>query len=577
VIRRARTVSGRLLVWGLAALAVTFPLVLHPTATLLGDGAIDVWNHAWGYWYVAEAIGRGVLPWRTALVGGPEGGILYFIDTPGALAMLPVSWLVGPALAYNLALLLRVALTGLAAQLLAEEIAGPDDATRRAAGWLAGAAAITMPFLLAELRNGIGEVCATQWLILTLWAAARALRRGGLRAWLLVGLLQGVTSVVTFYYGLASAIAVASLVLLDLLTRARRRTLPSPGELLTMAAAALPALALVVPHWLAFRASLSSPDALIRREEELNLRLMAHNAVDPRVFVTPGHFQSVDLAGLYGEPFVHTGYLRLTVVALTLAALVLLPRSRRWGVVLVVSLIAALGPYLWWGGDWVRIGGMPLSLPFEWIRRLLPQVAITHPLRLGLAGQGIAAALAGLGAARLLASRGRAAVALAGALVVAEGLFGSAATWPIPRAEAAVPDVYADAPPGMVLDLPAEVGTGMETSRYFWFQTVHGRPIPYTTDVRMGSARDPETFAAFRAAPRGGQTFAGEDPRTPDRQTLQHIRQTYGLVVVHTDLERRAGLAGAYRAALEPVLGPPEERGELLIWRPATQAGTNAP
>lgn len=548
----------RLLLWLLFAMVLTWPVVLRPGSLLLGDPRIDVWNHAWGYWYVAEALGRGALPWQTDLVGGPQGGVLYFIDTPGALAMLPVTWLLGPAVAYNLALVGRIALTGLAAQLLTEELDEPGPHT-----WLAGMAAGTMPFLLCELANGIGEVCATQWLGFTLWAAARALRLRTLRAWLLVGLLQGITSVVTFYYGLASAIGVATLVLVVLPWQR-----PRWADLGGMAAAALPAVALVVPHWLAFRASLAAPDALIKREGQLELQLMAHNAVDPRVFVMPGDFQSVDLAAIYGEPFVHSGYLRLSVLALVVVALVLRPRVRRWLPVLMVGLVAALGSYLWWGGDWVRVGGSVLSLPFEWIRRLLPQVAITHPLRLGLAAQLVAVCLAAAGAGALARRSHPVLLPLLALLVVGEGLFGSAARWPLPTSPATVPPVYATAPQGMVLDLPAEVGTTMETSAYFWYQTVHGRPIPYTTDVRLGSTRDPQTFAAFRAPPQPGQTFAREGPRSLDARTVAHIREHYGMVVLHTDLAERAGLAGVYEGVLTPWLGEPQRHGELLVWHP---------
>ena len=552
----------RLLVWVLAAVVLLAPGSLQPGGLLLGDPRIDVWNHAWGYWYVAEALGRGELPWRTELVGGPDGGVLYFIDTPGALALLPVTWLLGPAVAYNLALVGRVALTGLAGQLLCEELDRPGLHT-----WVAGLAMASTPFLLGELRNGISEVCATQWLVFTLWAAARAVRTGRVRDWLLVGLLQGLTSVVTFYYGLASALGVATLGLVALVARLRRDR-ERVAELFRALVAVVPALVLVVPHWLAFRASLAAPDALIRREGRLELQLMAHNAVDPRVFVMPGDFQSVDLAGIYGEPFVHTGYLRWSVILLVLLAFAAVPRVRRWLPVLLVGLVAALGPYLWWGGDWVRVGGHVLSLPFEWIRRLLPQVAITHPLRLGLTAQAVAAALAGVGAGVVARRFGRPALAVVGGLILGEALVASAATWPIPTSPAAVPEVYADAPPGMVLDLPAEVGTTMETSAYFWYQTVHQRPIPYTTDVRLGSTRDPTTFTAFRAPPSPGQTFAKEGPTAISGQVAAHVREHYGLVVLHTELAERAGLSGAYEQALTPHLGEPEVGEGVLVWRP---------
>ena len=116
------------------ALVLLFPVVLDPAGSLVGHPEIDVWNHAWGYFYVAHQLGEGSLL-STHLAGGPEGGLLWFIDTPGALVSLPITWVLGPAVAYNLTLVVRVALAGVAASLLAREL-GAD----RRGGLVAGAA-----------------------------------------------------------------------------------------------------------------------------------------------------------------------------------------------------------------------------------------------------------------------------------------------------------------------------------------------------------------------------------------------------------------------------------------------------
>ena len=263
------------------AVFLTLPVIGQLGSALLGDPRIDVWNHAWGYWFVADALSKGRLPYDTPLVGGPDGGLLYFIDTPGALVGLPLTLLFGPAAAYNLVLIGRIALAGFAAHQLAAEL-GAAPRSR----WVAGLAYASSPFLLCELRNGISEVCATQWLVVVLWAASRVARRGSLGDWLCLGL----------------------------------------------------ALAMVLPHWLIFRQSLADPRALIFRAPELNSALMAHNAVDPRIFVMPGSFQSVDLAAVYGEPFLHTGYLRASLLALAGLALWKRPALRPWGLLFAVAL-----------------------------------------------------------------------------------------------------------------------------------------------------------------------------------------------------------------------------------------------
>ena len=44
----------RTLLWLAVAMVVTWPASLSPASTLIGHPDVDVWNHAWGFWYVAE-------------------------------------------------------------------------------------------------------------------------------------------------------------------------------------------------------------------------------------------------------------------------------------------------------------------------------------------------------------------------------------------------------------------------------------------------------------------------------------------------------------------------------------------
>lgn len=573
---RLKTVLTRLLVWLLVAAMLTWPVVISPGSVLLGDPRIDVWNHAWGYWFVQRSLAEGILPFATGLVGAPAGGTLYYIDTPGALWALPVTALLGPAVGYNLVLLCRVALAGFSGQLLARELTGAGRHT-----WLAGLAYATTPFLLCELANGISEVCATHWLALTLTLGARALRTARWQDFLALGLLQGMTTVTTFYYGLTSAILVGGMFLVAIGVRGIRkaRGVAGPGLerswLWCFPLTASAAFLVSLPHGIAFYGSLKAADGLVKRDTTLNEQLIRHNAVDPAVYITPGDFQSVDLLGEYGEPFIHTGYLRWTVLLLVAWGAISSRRLRPWLVLMLFSLVLGLGPYLWWSGDWVTFGNnKTLSLPFDWLRRALPAVAITHPLRLSLGGQALSCALAAGGLAAVLSRPGlsetmkRVILVGAGLLVAGEGLLGSAATWPIPTSDAHIAPVYSDFVDDdrAVLDLPAEVGTSMLTSRYFWHQTAHTRPIPYTPDVRLGSTRDLDTFQAFMKR-EGSTRGMEEEPSTPDEPTVRHMRQTYAAIVLHPDFEAQAGLEPGYADALTPALGEPERVDGLLVWR----------
>mgnify|MGYP001192482318 CR=1 FL=1 len=85
--------------WGkllLCWIAISFVLLLPSSwfiqSSLIGSNEIDVWNHAWGYWFVLQSVLNGQLPLETQLIGAPAGGVLYYIDTPGAVAGLFFSW-----------------------------------------------------------------------------------------------------------------------------------------------------------------------------------------------------------------------------------------------------------------------------------------------------------------------------------------------------------------------------------------------------------------------------------------------------------------------------------------------------
>ena len=88
-----------------------------------------------------------------------------------------------------------------------------------------------------------------------------------------------------------------------------------------------------------------------------------------------------------------------------------------------------------------------------------------------------------------------------------------------------------------MLDLPAEVGTSMETSRYFWFQSKHAKPIPYTPDARLGSTRDLQTFKNFMG------DGMKEVPQNLDELSIVHMRGVYQQIVVHPDLDETKGEA----------------------------------
>lgn len=552
-----RSFAQRWAIWFGCATLICLPSSLTPHQRLLGDPAIDVWNHAWGYWFVFQSLLSGILPLETPLIGAPAGGTIYYIDTPGAVIALPFTAIFGPAVGYNLVLLGRLAIAGLATQSLLEEWIEKNTVW----GWLAGWGTMTLPFLLCELSNGISEVCAIQWGICALWMTERATRHNRWTDWIGLGIFQGLTIAATFYYGLAFGL----LLIVLILGRIGERSLDEGRESLHLLNGAVSAAAIALfvasPYAFTFWMSIQSDSRLVMRDNSLHEQLLRHNAVDPKIYWMWGEFQSVDLKEKYGEPFVHTAYLRWSLLPFAIWAGIKHSRLRLWLGAMILSLILGLGNFLWWNEDWVYVGEQMISLPFDWIRQVLPQIAITHPLRLSIGGQVICVLLGIVGWRDLLTGqKSKWLCLLPLSLITIESLWGSSAQWPLPSSDATISSVYQLEPEDErgVLDLPAEVGTSMETSRYFWYQSVHGKPIPYTPDARLGSTRDLQTFKNFMG------DGMKEEPHALDTLSMVHMRKVYQSIVVHPELD--ATKAAAYADIFTDAFGEPTRTDGLLHW-----------
>jgi hypothetical protein len=561
------------------ALVATFPMVLSPFSRLIGHGDVDVGNHAWGPWWWWSTLGRGTLPWETKLLGAPAGGVLWFIDPVLAGLGAAVVGIVGVVGAYNLVILLYVALAALATRSLARAFGAGE------AAWVAAVTAAMGPYLLSEVHNGVSEAVGVAWGTFALAAARRGLAGGGARAWVACGAWLGLATAGTWYYGFAAGITIGCWALLELLGPDRRAALRNVAGALGAGALAgvlaAPVLALV-------RASVSDPASLVLRSDvgpAVREVLLAHNAVDPRAFFAPFGFQSVDLAA-QGEAFLHSSYVGL--VALALAGWALRRGRVSWRVAIGVlpAAVLSLGAWLSWGGEWVTIGGGRLALPFGWLVSALPDAGATHSQRLAWPVIATVAALAAVGAGELIREHGRrvliwitAACALDMAL---------SAPWPLARMDALDTRAHealgelaraeraaarAEGRPVRVgvLDLPAEVGRTMATSRYLVYQAASGLPIPYRPDARGGTA-------TLFGRPWFNVLFAMSAARPDEVESLRRAldgvtRVDLNLdstelrwIVLHRELERGAGDVLRLEQQLRAWFGEPEVSGEHLTW-----------
>ena len=542
---------------GLAVL-VTAPIVLRPFSHLVGSPNVDVWNHAWGPWWWFAHISQGELPWQTGYLGWPAGGSLWFIDPVLALVGACLVPLFGVAGAWNAVVMSYVALTSWAGRRFALALGASAEAS-----WIGAVGLAASAWMICEVHNGISEAFDLWPVALALaWTeeASRAPAEKAHRAWAKAGLGVGLAAVASPYLGLGAGVAA----LVRGLRHVRHAWL---GGMVAAIVAAPPALLL--------RAQLHASDALIKHPEGMNVQLALHNAVDPRIFVAPFGFRSVDLSS---EGFEHSMYLGLVALGLALASLrggeAGSSGRRWWALAALACLVFALGPFLYWGDGWAHIGETYFRMPWWLIQQLAPGLAVTHPLRLAVPALAIVAGLAAVGATRL--SQGPRVYGLV-ALVLFDGLLISGAPWPQDTADARPPAVFASIRRELgsgneegILNLPTDTGSTMSASRYLiWQATGHQRPIPFGPDVRASTSSLISSPAFRRLAalcPRREDEhkrlgLAGEVGRVPlDKLRWHGIRW----ISLHPELAPEA--APALRALITAELGPGLEVDGALLW-----------
>ena len=563
----------------LAALALacvlTWPVVVMPGARLVGHPGNDSWNHVWGYWWVGESLSAGSWPLRTELLSFPRGGTLYFIDTAQAVAAYPVQALFGAAVAYNLVMITQLAFSGFAAWLLARRMTGDAVA--------AGVALVTYgaaPHLLGQAYNGISETVCAGWLPFTLFCLLRVLDRPTAGRAALLSLSAAACVLTSWYFGLFAVLG--SLILAGWRAARRSWAIQWSRTLLALGGAAAATALVIAAPFLTFSASLDVEDALVKRDPAfVEASLLNHNITDILAFFLPSRVPSPDLKALYGEELVIIIYLGWVALLLAGYALWATRRYREfadWVWLGIVFFTFSLGPYLNVGGEYLTLGGARVPLPFLPLYKVLPIFdRISHPFRFVMGVQLALAVLATYGARHLLRRLAPAArvgaVAGLGAVALVEIALASPAALPIPSASADIPAAYADiaADPvaGAVLDLPMTV-PNLERAVYVWYQTVHGRPVPWGLNEPMPRALldNPLTATLIRLEATRARSLP---PLLPDLELVLSARllarQGYRSVVVHQRLYPDFK-ARQVEALLGALLGEPRVYAEdgLLVY-----------
>jgi hypothetical protein len=138
------------------AIVFTFPASLRPASGLMGYSG-DNFQHAWFLWHFAHAVTHLQNPFYTDLIYYPDRVNLSWSTTDplaGVLA-LPMSLALGPVAAYNISLILQLALAAFCARLLCLRISG-----NQMTAMIGGACFGFSPFLMAHSLGHLSLVTA---------------------------------------------------------------------------------------------------------------------------------------------------------------------------------------------------------------------------------------------------------------------------------------------------------------------------------------------------------------------------------------------------------------------------------
>ncbi|MCB9744629.1 MAG: hypothetical protein H6741_01095 [Alphaproteobacteria bacterium] len=483
----------------LLAVLITWPAALDMTGSFLGHPGNDTWNHAWGMWWIQSGMFEsGEVPLRTHLVNHPHGGTLFYIDTFNAVISAPLRLLFDIPVTFNLLVILSLAWNAFGAWALGRHVLRDD--------WIAAVPAAvygTSAHIIGQTYNGITESVNTGWLPIYALALLMTLERPRPLRGLAMGLSLAVCALTNFYYGLFG-ILLSLVIVIHQAIRAPRQVRWAPFVGFTILGATLFST-LVLPVLMRLSSSMSASDAIVKRDPEFVwASLINHNMTDVVSLLRPGDHFSPDLKALYGEDLVIVIYLGWVALALAGWALAR-HRPRRemslWIWVSAIFLVFSLGPYLHVNGEYVLLRGQRVPLPFLAFFDAFPLFSrISHPFRFVVPATLGLGMLAGFGVRALTRSLSQpswALSSLAAAAVTAEILLASPAPWPLPRCEAAIPEVYAEAiqEEGAVLDLPITL-PNLERAVFLWYQTAHARPGPYGLNDPLPDAleRNPLTW-----------------------------------------------------------------------------------
>jgi len=499
-----------LLGYGVLSIVLTWPLAAHWTEAVLGPPG-DNLEYVWKMWWFKHALlDKRVSPFFNPDVFYPFGYPLALSETTltHTLLGLPLTWLFGEVVAYNLVVLFSFILSGYGLYLLLRELR-----VGMAGAFLGGVAFAFCPYRMAHVGAGHLPLLGTGWIPLLFWALERFLASPSWRRGIPLGGLGALLALSSWYYAFMVFPFVGLYPFLrGWPWRSRawwRQALPGLGLALTLmgillAPAAWPTLQLYAQGELAYDFSLGYIDQW---------------SASPVDFLYPNAMHSLWGAGLTRHYYqnIHENLLYLGWSVLALAGVGLfwhrrerLPRAFAW--LGGLAFILALGTSLHFAGRPIylrvppkveyqfarmmyvltgklalnkvdfsplrREGAIILPLPTLFLYLFVPPMrAMRVWARFGIVVMFSVAVLAGWGVERILARKGRSWVlALLGFVLIDFAVLPYPYGYTLVRGQPVDEWLARQAHPSPVIHYP------LEKTWFGWMlypTRIHGQPIAY--------------------------------------------------------------------------------------------------
>lgn len=471
---------------------LTWPVATRPGSLVVGHELSGLWRTVWAHWWTGYRLRKdGAWPLTAPEIAFPREGPFSSIAPVNDLLSLPLQAVVGLIGAFNLvvAFHLLLALTG--GYALAR-----SAGVGRLGAWVSGLVFGLNGFLLSYgISSAVVETSTVGWVAWFLAAMLWLIREPGPKPAIATGVFFAIGGLASFYWTVIIAVCLPPLALAAIWGVREEGRSPFERRLWIWIGASVfiaglvfgpPASALmetyidggaVLEDYAERKQLLLPPDVMAK---------LAHDFATVTGYLAPGKSQLTWHEDM--DRLAQTTYAGW--VALLLALSAVRPGRWRWVAMGLWGAALSLGPFVFITGSSYR----PEAI-WYWVllRDVFPPVRlITSYVRFSAFFFLALAVLTGFGVdgvVRALQRRGRSwaaplAAAGLGGLVIGELFLLSPVITPLPHAEAYVPPV---APAlaqldreGAVLDWPQRYpGKKVEVSRYFYYQSLHRRPIPY--------------------------------------------------------------------------------------------------